>query len=281
MLVQDAFIKSYLGDHSLALPITGTKESIIKISRVDLLEFMQNYYVPRNMVVSIAGKFDDEKFLDQVSELVKNIDSGPVKKTLSYPQETPKVSTFIKDIEQAHICLGTKGVSILNKDRYVLAIIDACLGGSMSSRLFQEIREKKGFAYSINTFEELYRQVGIFGVYAAVRNDKVQEVINLIMEEIYRLKEEGLSDKELDFTKNQLKGSLVMGIESPKYRASRNARFEIYFGKIMSIEEICNSIDSITQEMIKDLCNRIFDEKLFGLAIVGPKESFLKEPSLV
>jgi len=175
--------------------------------------------------------------------------------------------------------MGTRGISILDHNRYALAIIDVCLGGGMSSRLFQEIREKRGLVYSINTFEALYRPSGIFGVYAGTGPSNVNEVIKIVMEEFENIKELGLTDEELEMAKNQLKGSLLIGLESTKYRASRNGRSEMYFNKVLFSEEICNAIDAVDHGAIKELSNYIFDKKYIGISLVGPKNMSYKELS--
>lgn len=279
-LIHDLSIKSLWGDHPLGQPVTGTLESIMEIKKEDILNFTENHYTPDNIVISIVGNFDEEAFLAQVNNSTGHISTVAKEKQNSIPVFTPQINVYDKEIEQSHICLGTRGISILSDDRYTLAIIDVCLGGCMASRLFQEIREKRGLVYSINTYEALYRPSGMFGVYSGTNPTNVKEVIGLIMHETGKLKSEGLSTEEFEKAKSQLKGSLLLGLESTRYRASRNGRSELYFNKIFSTEEICESIDKVTHADIKKLSNFIFDEKYMGISIISPKKHSPKELSL-
>ena len=193
------------------------------------------------------------------------------------PEITPSINIFKKDIEQTHISIGSKSISILDEDRYTLALIDVCLGGGMSSRLFQEIREKRGLAYSINTFESIYRPAGVFGVYAGVNPSNTDEVVKLIWEEMEKIKAEGFAEEEFERAKTQIKGGLLIGLESTKYRASRNGRSELYFNKIFSTQEICDAIDKVTQADIIRLSNKMFNKEVTGISMICPKEYASKE----
>lgn len=279
-LVHDVFMKSFWNDHPLGQPITGTRKIIKNISREHILDFARNYYTPDNIIVSIAGNFDEDYVISQISQKVAGINSICPKNIVNVPVVTPECTIVKKDIEQAHLCIGSNSVSILDEERYILAIIDICLGGGMSSRLFQEIREKRGLVYSISTYEALYRPAGIFGVYAGTNPDNVDEVIKLIWDEMEKVKTEGFTEEEIERAKIQIKGGLLIGLESTKYRASRNGRSELYFNKTFSTEEICQSIDKITGTDIIHLCNRIFDRKTSGISMICPKDSANKEYAL-
>ena len=279
-LVHDSLIQSYWHDHPLGRPIIGSKETVLNITKDNMINFANDHYTAENIIISIAGNFDEEKILSQIEKSVQGIKASSPSTFTHPPVTTPRINYLDKDIEQSHICLGTKGVSILDDDRYVLAIIDICLGGGMSSRLFQEIREKRGLVYSINTYEALYRQAGIFGVYAGTNPKNVQDVIKLIIDEFERFKASGLTDDELLRAKIQIKGGLLIGMESTKHRASRNGRSTLYFDKVFEIEEICRIIDRITHQDINRLSNSILDKKYMGISLVGPKVAKYKELSL-
>lgn len=276
-LVHDLLIKSVWNDHPLGQPVTGTHDTIANISREDILEFVKSYYTSDNLIISISGNFDEEATLSQISKISSGLNTTSKPKNITKPTFTSNISLIEKDTEQSHICIGARGVSVLDQERYALAIIDICLGGGMASRLFQEIREKRGLVYCINTYEAMYRSAGLFGVYAGTNPSNVKEVLKLVNEEIHKLKEEGLSDEELDKTKTQLKGSLLIGLESTRYRASRNGRSEMYFNRIITTEEICQEIDRVTHKDIKNLCNCIFDNSYVGMTIIGPKVASEKE----
>lgn len=280
-LVHDQFIKSFWNSHPLGLPITGTVSSVKGISRDDMSQFIRDYYTPSNITISIAGNFNEEDVISRISEAADHIHTTSKVKEMKIPEVTPNFTILKKDIEQTHLCIGSKSISILDEDRYSLALIDVCLGGGMSSRLFQEIREKRGLVYSINTYEAVYRPAGIFGVYAGTSSSNADEVIKLIWEEMEKVKTEGFSEEELDRAKAQIKGGLLIGLESTKYRASRNGRSELYFNKIHSTEEICDAIDKVTQADIKRLSSQMFDKKVTGISMICPKEYANTEPILI
>lgn len=280
-VAQDVLVKSFWNDHPLGYPIAGTLESVKGITRDNIVKFIQNYYTPDNIIVSIAGNFDKDKAIEQVNSIISNIYAKSESRLEKKPSVTSEIISIEKEIEQAHICMGFRGTSILEEDRYSLAVIDTCMGGCMASRLFQEIREKRGLVYSINTYETLHRPDGIFGIYAATSPTHVQKVIELIMQEIQKLKNDGLTEEEFQKAKTQLKGSLLVGMESTKYRATRNARSELYFGKIFDTEEICESIDRVASEDIKRLSQYVFDTDYMGISIVGPEAYSKSEVSSI
>ncbi|MDD3012902.1 MAG: pitrilysin family protein [Candidatus Gastranaerophilales bacterium] len=280
-LVHDQFIKSFWKNHSLGQPITGTLNTVKEISREDILQFIRDYYTPSNITISIAGNFDEDNVISKISESVEKIHFTPKIKEIKIPESTPDFTVLKKNIEQTHICLGSKSISILDDDRYALAIIDVCLGGSMSSRLFQEIREKRGLVYSINTYESVYRPAGIFGVYAGTSSSNSDEVIKLVWDEMEKIKIEGFVEEEFERAKTQIKGGLLIGLESTKYRASRNGRSELYFNRTFSTEEICAAIDKVTQADIRRLSNQMFDIKATGIAMICPMDYVNKQPVLI
>ena len=280
-LVHDQFIKSFWNNHPLGQPITGTQISVKKILREDILQFTRDYYTPSNITISIAGNFNEDEIILKISEAVEQIRFTPKVKEIKIPEVTPDYTVLKKNIEQTHICIGSESISILDDDRYTLALIDVCLGGSMSSRLFQEIREKRGLVYSINTYETIYRPAGVFGIYAGTSPSNVDEVIKLIWNELEKVKAQGFQEDEFERAKTQIKGSLLIGLESTKYRASRNGRSEVYFNRTFSTKEICDAIDEVTQADIIRLSNKMFDKKAMGIAMICPKDYANKEPLLI
>ncbi len=270
-LVHDLLIKSFWEEHPLARPITGSEKTVKAISRTNILDFVRDYYTPDNMIISVAGNFNEEEIINLIKNLTENITAHSMSKCELLPVAKPLVNVKRKNIEQAHICIGTKAVSVLDKDRYALAIIDVCLGGGMSSRLFQTIREQRGLAYSINTYEALYRPSGIFGIYSGVNCENVNEVIKLTYEEIDRFKSDGLGEEEFLQAKEQLKGSLLIGLESTKYRAGRNGRSELYFNKTINAEELCSEIDNVSTDDIKRMSDFIFNKNSTAVYILAPK----------
>jgi predicted Zn-dependent peptidase len=276
-LVYDVALKSFLNGHPLGNPIAGTSKSIRSISRDDIIEFIKKYYAPNNIVISIAGNFNEKQLIDQITELAGNKTSEIIKKKENSISFCPELNTYNKEIEQVHMCFITKGVSILDSKRHTLSIIDCCLGDGMGSRLFQNIREKKGLVYSIDTFEASFREFGIFGVYAGTNLNSIEEVIDLIFYELDSIAAQGLSTDEISRVKTQIKGSLLIGLDSTKRRAVKNARSEIYFNEIHTIEEICAEIDNVSYEDIKELGSAMFKRENFGITVVGPQKFMSKK----
>lgn len=272
-LVYDLFLGSYWNKHPLGFPITGTKNSVKSITKNDILSFMSENYTPDKVLVSIAGNFNREEIIEIIEKRSPNIKPNGKKQELTSPQISPSFEFQSKNIEQAHICIGAKAVSLYDDSRYTLAVIDVCLGGGMASRLFQEVREKMGLVYSINTYETLYRQTGLFGVYAASNPENAQKVIDITFEEFKKLKEKGLTEDELKKAKSQIKGNLLIGLESTKFRAGRNARSELYFNKPFDTHEICKMVDEVTNEKIIKLINYILTPENIAVSIVGPKNT--------
>ncbi|MGD9580099.1 MAG: M16 family metallopeptidase [Vampirovibrionia bacterium] len=270
-LVYDIMFRSVWGDCSIAQSVTGSYDTVNKLSRDDILKFIENFYTPDNIIISLAGNFD----VDRVIDLIKRSFDSCKKSKLITKVEIPSLSQAktaqSKEIEQAHLCLSTMGMPLTSDDRYALAAIDIALAGGISSRLFQEVREKRGLAYSINSYKALYKPAGIFGVYAATSVKNIQEILDIVLDEFSSIRDKGLTDDELARAKKQLTGSLLLGLESTYYRAYRNIHSELYFDKIYSIDEICALIQAISMDDVNKVADYIFDPSYYGLTIVGPK----------
>lgn len=270
-LVYEVMFKSIWNDNPFSLSVTGLYESVNSLNKVDIINFVNQYYTPDNLIFSISGNFDQEQLIDTIHSFYDTQNTSIVHPVIPKPVMQPSLSVCYKEIEQAHLCLVTNGVSILSDERYPLAILDIALAGGISSRLFQEIREKRGLSYSINSYKALYKPAGLFGVYAGTSTNNVNEVLKLILDEFAKVREEGLTEDELIRSKKQLKGSMLLGLESTYYRAYRNAHSLSYFGQIYTIEEVCQEIDNITLDDIKQLAVKIFNPDYYSLAVVGPK----------
>jgi predicted Zn-dependent peptidase len=270
-LVYDLLFKSVWGNNPLALPVTGSYDSVKKLSREAIIDFVSSYYTPDSIIFSISGNFDYEEIVSRINSHFETFNNRQKSFYINKPVMKSSITVLPKDIEQAHVCLATSGLPIISQDRYPLAIIDICLAGGISSRLFQEVREKRGLVYSINSYKALYRPSGIFGIYAGMSVQNIHEVLKIIIDEFAKIKEEALSEEEIIRAKKQLKGSLLLGLESSYYRAYRNAHSEIYFNKIHSVEEICEFIDRITMADVKRVADLVFVPENYALSVVGPK----------
>jgi predicted Zn-dependent peptidase len=260
-----------MGNNALALPVTGTYNSVVNLSRDEILQFVRNYYTPDNIIFSISGKFNHDEVIEKISSHFNDLSIKQKPCHIETPLQASTVKVQVKDIEQAHMCIATRALPIISGDRYPLAVIDIALAGGISSRLFQEVREKRGLVYSINSYKALYRPAGIFGIYAGTSVSNIKEVLRLVKAEFEKIRDEGLTEEELVRARKQLKGSLLLGLESSYYRAYRNAHSEIYFDKIYSVEEICDLIDNIQMEDVRRVAEFLFNPNYYALSIVGPK----------
>ncbi|MBI4532387.1 MAG: insulinase family protein [Candidatus Melainabacteria bacterium] len=269
-LSQETLVMNVWSNNPLGRPITGTLETVSSITSQMLREHVDRFYRPENMLISIAGKFDQEAAIDQFKQAFKEVRTGAPKPQTAAPKLTPCLIVKKKDIEQAHLSLAMQGLSVTDERRYELAVLDLCLGGNMSSRLFQEVREKRGLVYTINSYKTSHRLTGLFGVYAGTSPAKVSQVIELILEELRRIKQTGLTEQELKRAKTQLKSDLLLGLESMRNRTSRNAYGELFFGRQLGVEEICRDIEKVNHEGIYTLANDLISHEGLSLVLVGP-----------
>ena len=267
--IHDLFSRTIWGHTGLGQPVLGQKETVRSFTRQDLISHIRKYYGTKDIVISCAGNFEPERLLYML-----NKDLGSLKRSSEPEKGLPpnfksSVEVFSKELSEAHLCLGVKGISQAAEERYSLFILSTILGAGVSSRLFQEIREKRGLAYSIYSFIASYFDTGVWGVYAGVSREKVGEVVELILKEMYGLKGT-LTEVELQRTKNHLKGNIILGLESTSSRMNSIARQEIYYGRYYSPEEIMKEIDSITLGHIKDLAERLIKKEGLSLTVYGP-----------
>lgn len=266
--------------HPLSRPITGTCESVSGLNQAMLKGHVRDYYAPNRIVISIAGNFDESKAIRQLEELLGALKPSQSKKKAGGPKMQPFRIIKHKDIEQAHISIATKGLRVMDPRRYEIAVLDLCLGGNMSSRLFQEVREKRGLVYSISSFRESHREAGLMGVYAGCSPKQISAVLALVSKELQRLRKHGFIKEEIARAKTQLKSELLLGLESMRNRTVRNAYSELYYGKQLTVEEICQDIDAVTAEAVQLLANDLFHPDDLSMVIVGPAAQLESEYAL-
>lgn len=279
-VTHETLIEHIWPQHPLSRPITGTAETVNGFNSEMLRHHVHRFYRPEHMVVSIAGMFDEDRVITQLSEGLGKLQRGEPKPQIAPPSMQPFTMVKAKDVEQAHTVIATAGVAITDPKRYALAILDLSLGGNMSSRLFQEVREKRGLVYTINTYRESHTASGLFGVYAGSRPKNVQQVIELTMEEFRKVKADGLTQEEITRAKVQLKSELLLGLESMRYRTSRNAYSELYYGRQLEVDEICRDIDAVTSKDITAIANEILHGDMLSMVVVGPQKELKKEYAL-
>jgi predicted Zn-dependent peptidase len=268
-LVQELHTGQVLGRHPLGRSILGREETIRSLRRQDLMSYIEAHYDPTQIVMAIAGNFNQAALTKMVARYFGNEKraSGSTKAARRPPDVHGGLVTKRKSLEQVHLCLGLKGVAAGHRDRYAVYALNSVLGGSISSRLFQEVREKRGLVYSIYSFLSGYSDVGTITVYAATRPKEVDRVVDLVCWEIRRLGKQGIERKELDRAKNQMKGSLMLSLESSHSRMSKLAKDELIYGSRTSLEEMLAHIDRVTTAQVNEVGRQLFN--LDDLAVTG------------
>jgi predicted Zn-dependent peptidase len=269
-LVQDLFNLAFWGDHPLGRPIVGTRGTMRTANRDRAIAYMERFYTPDRVVVSVAGRFETPRVLAQLEATIGQMrrPSTPLAETAPMARSNLKVR--YKDIEQVHVVLGTEGVTMASPDRFAVTLLDAILGGGMSSRLFQEVREKRGMAYSISSYEVMYAKAGIFGVYAGCSPKHLDEVVRLSLAEMDKVKAGEVTEEELRRAKDQLKGGLLLSEESPRNRMSRMANSELAFGRIHSVAEVLDGLEAVTLADLTRVAREVMDTRTLTATVVGP-----------
>ncbi len=267
--IHDFFEETFWSGHSLGLPVLGTRETVGSFERDALINFFTERYAGKNLVLTAAGNLKHDVFVNLARNAFGSLEGAPIEEDSTKPTVKPAVAVVEKDLEQEHIIIGAIAPSSTSLLRYPAMLMNVVLGGSMSSRLFQEIREKRGLAYSIRSYLAPYMDVGILGIYVGTGEDKVKEVINLIFEEINRLKRDFLTEKELHSAKELIKGNLLLSMESTDNRMTRLARNEILFERDVPLEDVVANIDAVGREDIRNLAGKIFDSDSISLAALG------------
>jgi predicted Zn-dependent peptidase len=279
-LLHEIFTRGFWPGHPLGRPILGTPETVEKFNRDALCTRFQNWFAPDHLVVTAAGNVAH----DRVMELVRRefgalAPAGPADGGGAPSTQAPIVLEKKRDLEQVHICIGVPSVPLAHQDRFSFAVLNNLLGGGMSSRLFQNIREKRGLAYAV--FSELtpYSDAGMMTVYAGTATEAIGQVIDLTIQEFRSLKETLVSEEELRRSKNHLKGSLMLSLESTSSRMSNLARQELYFGRFFSLDEILAAIEAVTSDELRSLAQRYFQPDHIAVTVLGPLNGFTLDRS--
>jgi len=257
--------------HPLGYIISGKKTTVRKISREQILDFIDNFYTGENIVISIAGNFDQKEILSLVEEEFGKIKPGSLKENSS--QDKPVYHKVVckkhKDIEQLHINIAFDCISYMSEERFVFSILNSILGGSVNSRLFQKVREEAGLTYSIYSYGSSYKSTGLLHIYTAMNPAQKNTVIDMIYDEIDDLKKNGITEDELAMTKEQIKTELILGNEGAKNRMNANAKSMMSRGRLVSINELIVKINSVTLENVLDFVNRYLDISNSSMSLVG------------
>ena len=281
-LVMERFTQAFWRNHPLGRPILGTKRSVAALKRDQLAEFFGRVYRPANLVVAAAGHLEHQASSELVGRHFGALAPGRALKNGGPPRPAAAIVTRSKkELEQVHLCLGTRACSQAHQDRYATYIMNTVLGGSMSSRLFQNVREKRGLVYSISSGVASYSDAGVLTVYAGTGLDSLDEVVRLTVEEFRRMRDEQVPYEELRRAKDHLKGSLMLSLENTSSRMNHMARQEIYFGRQFTLDEILERIESVSADDVQRIAAHIFKGEL-AVSVLGnlgkyrPKAAHLK-----
>lgn len=262
--------RNFWGDNPLGRSILGNPENIIRFNSNTIKSFFQRLYQPNRIIISVAGNIDHRRIIDLIGPTFESIQSGNSFPNRIAPEGRTLVDVNYRKLEQVHICLSTKGLSIGDPRRYAFSLLNTILGGNMSSRLFQEIREKRGLAYAVYSFISSHVDTGMFGVYLGVDPKRAHETTELILSEIRKLKNEKVDSPELKGAKEYTKGSLMIAAESNDNQMVRTAQNEIHFGRDIALQEVLDNIERVTREEILHLANDIFQKEQMVLTMLGP-----------
>lgn len=270
--IHDLFAERMYSEHSLARPILGTRETVSKFDSSTVSEFYGERYVGGNIIVSAAGVFDSDRIAEDIeprlSFAAKSIDRGEERG----PRANIGEHWIKKDLGQEYLCLGAPGVSYRDGDRYAVILLSVLLGGGMSSRLFQKIREQAGLAYAVYSYADFYRDAGHLATYMAVKPEKTAEALDRTLSEFESITKGSVTQEELDNVRAQVKGRILLGMEGTTSKMSRMAKNEIYYGRHIPIEEILNTLESVSLDDIQRMAQFLLDPKRLVLTGLGPAE---------
>jgi len=269
-LVHDIHLSNIWAGHALGRNILGTIPAIEKFDKSLIYEYYKEFYTPDNIVIAAAGNFNHERLEELAERYFGKMAGNKQQVRLAPPIIIPANTIQTKAIEQVHLCLGTTSVPQSSPDIYTIHILNNILGGGISSRLFQSIREEKGLAYSIYSDQINYSDCGLLTIYAGARPSNMAEVIELIRQNIAELKAEGITPRELTKAKEQLKGSLLLGLESSSSRMSRIGRMEITLGKHIPLDEVVANIEKVSLEDLKQITQQLFNPETLCFTALGP-----------
>lgn len=271
--IYDMFNASYYKGQALGLPILGTEKTVEGLTAGQLTDYFRGSYGPENAIITITGRVDHDRCVESIKRLFGGLPRGGTGRdsgALVAPYATRGIDIYEKDLEHVYLCIGTDGVSQVDRRRYVLYILNAIMGGSMSSHLFQEIREQRGLVYNIYSYVNCYHDAGTFGISTSTSQESITEVLVLIKEEILRIRDRGITDAELSFSKEHIKGNLFIALEGSETRMGRLAKNEIYFGTYIPLKETLREIDGIRKKDVAAIAKEIFDSpQEISLTVLG------------
>ena len=273
-LVHELFAHAMFPDHPLGREVLGTQQSIEDMTREQIARFHDRHYRPSVIVVAAAGNLTHDRVVDRLARHGEALESGPdVELSRSVEDLAPARprAVLTKPVEQVHVVMGMRGIAREDPDRYALTVLNQALGGGMSSRLFQEIRERRGLAYAVYSYRVAYVETGAFGVYAGTAPGRAAETIDVVGTELDRvIRDAGIGDDELTDAKSHLKGSMALSLETSNSRMHRLGSSELMLGEALSLDEIAARVDAVTPDDVARVVDRLFSSGARTLAVVGP-----------
>lgn len=273
-VVFEEFNRTLWGDHPLGCPTLGTREVVERMNRDDFIAYMKDFYTPDNLIVAAAGHFKHD---DIVALTEKSLGGMKGKKKLmktTTPEFHIRNRLRYRDCEQAYLCLGGEGIPQVDDRKFHFFVLDGILGGSMSSRLFQEIREKRGLVYTVSTFTNSYRDVAQFGIYCCTSRENLDEVVKLSNHILDDIRENGVTEKEVYRSREHIKGGIALALESTSNRMIRLNKSHLYYNRMVPIEEVIKKVEAVTLDEVNKLAREMLDRRKFSATVLGP----LKEP---
>ncbi len=274
-LVHEIFSSNFWKDHSLGKPILGTRETVKRFSREAVHAYYAEVYAPANLLVTAAGNLTHDRLVALVREHFEMLPPGSPVPADHTPNTHARIALRNKKaLEQVHLCLGVPSYPLPHEERFACYVLNTLLGGGMSSRLFQNIRERQGLAYAV--FSELspYRDTGCLSIYAGTSVESARQVVESITKEFRQLKQQRVNDEELRRAKDHLKGSLMLSLESTASRMSNLARQEMYFAHFFTLDELVESIEAVTADDVQRIAQTFFDPRQIALTVLGNLENF-------
>ena len=269
-VLHDRFTRALWRGANLGDPTIGFSHTVGAISRDDLVGWRATRYAPTTMFVTAAGNIAHDAVVQLVEAAFAGFTGDAIPPTPERPRFTPDVDVTVDDTEQAYVLLGTPGLALRDERRYALSVLDTLLGGGMSSRLFQSVREERALAYEISTFQQGYRDAGLFGISAGCSPERVQECVDVVVDEIDRLLHDGAGADEVERTREHLKGNLILALESTYNRMSRLARNQIVHGRQIATEEVEAGFDAVDAAAVDRLARELLAPAQRGLCVLGP-----------
>jgi predicted Zn-dependent peptidase len=274
-LVHELFTQNFWSPHALGKPILGTPETVSAFTRETLRSWFQECYAPNNLVITAAGHLIHAQMMDLVSARFSRLEPAREHVPQAAPQPAPHITLRSKsELEQVHICLGVPALPLADRRRFVVSVLNNALGGGMSSRLFQNIRERQGLAYAIFSEMNSYRDAGMLSVYAGTSLETAEQLVRSVLEEFRRLKDQLLDEEELRRVKDHLKGATLLSLEGTGSRMNSLARYHIYFNRHFTVEELIAMLESVTAEEVRQVARDLFQSDRLAASVVGALNGF-------